>query len=46
MVATLATGNDRSRRVVERLGMRFVGEGRYEGEPCLVYEARPAGTDR
>jgi RimJ/RimL family protein N-acetyltransferase len=30
--------NERSRRVMERLGMRFARGGVYRGYPCVVYE--------
>ncbi len=44
VIATIAPGNDRSRRVAERAGMGFVGAGLYEGEPCMVYEALAASN--
>lgn len=37
LVAVTIPENLRSRRVMERLGMGFAGEGEYQGYPCVYY---------
>jgi [ribosomal protein S5]-alanine N-acetyltransferase len=37
LVAVTIPENLRSRRVMERLGMSFAGEGSYHGYPCVTY---------